>query len=179
MKFVIAIALIILLPTVAEGADEAFRARGVGLFLPPFRDPAGLSQGARTAGWHGRLQGGLLRAGHRGERGLAILPTGGGKSLCYQLPALARYEATGELTVIISPLQSLMKDQVDGIELLGTVIALIAPGAFESAIGAGALDIAVGQKSPVGGRIHLGLRALFDQAVLVKLHGEMLGQRLV
>lgn len=45
---------------------------------------------------------------------LAILPTGGGKSLCYQLPALARFYRTGALTVIISPLQSLMKDQVDG-----------------------------------------------------------------
>ena len=45
---------------------------------------------------------------------LAILPTGGGKSLCYQLPALARFYRTSALTVIISPLQSLMKDQVDG-----------------------------------------------------------------
>lgn len=44
---------------------------------------------------------------------LAIFPTGGGKSLTFQLPALIRGEANRALTVIISPLQSLMKDQVD------------------------------------------------------------------
>ena len=43
---------------------------------------------------------------------LGILPTGTGKSLCYQLPALMRYEATGSLTVVISPLVALMADQV-------------------------------------------------------------------
>lgn len=46
---------------------------------------------------------------------LAILPTGGGKSLCFQLPALQRYYRDGSLTVVISPLQALMKDQVDGL----------------------------------------------------------------
>ncbi|MEM1322976.1 MAG: RecQ family ATP-dependent DNA helicase [Bacteroidota bacterium] len=44
---------------------------------------------------------------------LAIFPTGGGKSLTFQLPALMKGEANRSLTVIISPLQSLMKDQVD------------------------------------------------------------------
>ena len=43
---------------------------------------------------------------------LAILPTGAGKSLCYQLPALTRYDQTGEMTVVISPLVALMEDQV-------------------------------------------------------------------
>ena len=43
---------------------------------------------------------------------LGILPTGTGKSLCYQLPALMRYEATGAITVVISPLVALMADQV-------------------------------------------------------------------
>ena len=41
---------------------------------------------------------------------LAILPTGTGKSLCYQLPALSRYNQTGALTVVISPLVALMAD---------------------------------------------------------------------
>ena len=46
---------------------------------------------------------------------LAILPTGGGKSLCYQLPAIVHNERTGALTVVISPLQALMKNQVENL----------------------------------------------------------------
>ena len=49
-----------------------------------------------------------------GEHPLAILPTGAGKSLCYQLPALSRYDKTGALTVVISPLVALRADQVAG-----------------------------------------------------------------
>lgn len=55
---------------------------------------------------------------------MGILPTGGGKSLCYQLPALVRYWRRGTLTVVISPLQALMKDQVDNlIKKTGTLFA--------------------------------------------------------
>lgn len=63
----------------------------------------------------GSLQEDIVTIGMRGDHLLAILPTGGGKSLCYQLPALNRYWRNGSLTVIISPLQSLMKDQVDNL----------------------------------------------------------------
>lgn len=51
----------------------------------------------------------------RGESLLCIFPTGGGKSLTFQLPALMAGRNTHGLTVVISPLQSLMKDQVDNL----------------------------------------------------------------
>jgi ATP-dependent DNA helicase RecQ len=63
----------------------------------------------------GSLQEDIVRAGYAGESLLAILPTGGGKSICYQLPALSRHWRNGSLSIIISPLQSLMKDQVDNL----------------------------------------------------------------
>lgn len=61
------------------------------------------------------LQRAIVEAGMRGESLLAIMPTGGGKSLCFQLPALVRNVRRGTLTIVVSPLQALMKDQVDGL----------------------------------------------------------------
>lgn len=69
------------------------------------------------------LQRAIVENGFAGKSTLAILPTGGGKSLCFQLPALARFYRNGSLTVVISPLQSLMKDQVDNLEARGITCA--------------------------------------------------------
>lgn len=62
------------------------------------------------------LQQSIVEAAMRGEHVLGILPTGTGKSLCYQIPALSRFDKTGALTIVISPLVALMSDQVAGLE---------------------------------------------------------------
>src|SRR6202048_117172 len=61
------------------------------------------------------LQEPAMRAVLDGRDSLVVMPTGGGKSLCYQAPAVLR----GESTVVISPLISLMKDQVDSLQACG------------------------------------------------------------
>ncbi|WP_223955402.1 RecQ family ATP-dependent DNA helicase [Aeromonas caviae] len=62
------------------------------------------------------LQKTLVEEAMAGVALLGILPTSGGKSLCYQLPALVRNQRSGALTIVISPLQALMKDQVDNLK---------------------------------------------------------------
>src|SRR5437870_11816678 len=61
------------------------------------------------------VQAEIIRDALAGRDVLALLPTGGGKSLCFQLPALSREG----LTVVVSPLISLMKDQVDALTASG------------------------------------------------------------
>jgi ATP-dependent DNA helicase RecQ len=62
---------------------------------------------------------------------LAVFPTGGGKSITFQVPALMSGETAKGLTVVISPLQSLMKDQVDNLEKIGITDAVTINGLLD------------------------------------------------
>jgi ATP-dependent DNA helicase RecQ len=69
----------------------------------------------------------IVEAVTRGDNVLAIMPTGGGKSLCYQLPALIR----GGVTVVISPLIALMRDQVRALREAGVEAGALTSGNTE------------------------------------------------
>ena len=65
------------------------------------------------------MQRAIVEVAMAGRHALGILPTGTGKSICYQIPAISRFDKTGALTVVISPLVALMADQVAGLERHG------------------------------------------------------------
>src|SRR5262245_52190141 len=67
------------------------------------------------------LQREIIEASLKGRDVFALLPTGGGKSLCFQLPALLRRG----LTVVVSPLIALMKDQVDQLQAAGVAATFL------------------------------------------------------
>ncbi len=77
------------------------------------------------------LQERAAQAAVKGKSLLAIFPTGGGKSLTFQLPALMAGRSVHGLTVIISPLQSLMKDQVDNLADRGITDAVTINGMLD------------------------------------------------
>ena len=64
----------------------------------------------------------IIRHVARGHDALIVMPTGAGKSLCYQLPALVR-----GFTIVVSPLLALMKDQVDSLRASGIRATMINP----------------------------------------------------
>lgn len=77
------------------------------------------------------LQEKAVRAAVNNKSLLAVFPTGGGKSITFQVPALMSAENCKGLTVIISPLQSLMKDQVDNLERNGITEAVTINGLLD------------------------------------------------
>ena len=60
-----------------------------------------------------------------GGDALVLMPTGGGKSLCYQVPAIARHRAGHGVAVVVSPLIALMHDQVGALEEAGVHAAFL------------------------------------------------------
>jgi ATP-dependent DNA helicase RecQ len=78
-----------------------------------------------------QLQENAVKAAVDNKSLLAVFPTGGGKSITFQVPALMSGVATKGLTVVISPLQSLMKDQVDNLEKNGITEAVTINGLLD------------------------------------------------
>ena len=86
------------------------------------------------------LQQVIVEEAMAGKHVLGVLPTGTGKSLCYQVPALSRYDKTGALAVVISPLVALMADQVQGLEARGIGSCVTVNGLLSMPERANALD---------------------------------------
>lgn len=82
----------------------------------------------------------IVDAAMQGQHVLGILPTGTGKSLCYQVPALSRFDKTGALTVVVSPLVALMADQVSSLEAKGIACCISINGMLSMPERADALD---------------------------------------
>ncbi len=77
------------------------------------------------------LQEKAVKAAVNNKSILAVFPTGGGKSITFQVPALISGESSRALTIVISPLQSLMKDQVDNLEKIGITGAVTINGMLD------------------------------------------------
>ena len=87
------------------------------------------------------LQAEAIRAGLELRDSLVVMPTGGGKSLCYQVPA----ELAQRTDIVVSPLISLMKDQVDGLRECGYPAAALYSGMSPEAIRQTEEQIAAGR----------------------------------
>src|SRR5438132_11229104 len=91
------------------------------------------------------LQEQAIRAGLEHRDSLVVMPPGGGKSLCYQVPA----ELAKRTDIVVSPLISLMKDQVDGLRECGYPAAALYSGLSYDAVRQTEDDSAAGTYSLV------------------------------
>ena len=110
-----------------------------------------------------------------GHNVLAIMPTGGGKSLCFQLPALVR----DGLTVVISPLIALMRDQVRGLKEVGVAAGALTSGntqdetdAVFASLDAGSLKLLymAPERLATGGVVNLLRRANVQMIAVDEAH---------
>src|SRR5271167_3613225 len=83
----------------------------------------------------------VCRAATDGRDVLLVMPTGSGKSLCYQLPAIAR----GGTALVISPLIALMEDQVAGLQSRGFAVERIHSGRDRASSRQACIDYLNGQ----------------------------------
>lgn len=93
------------------------------------------------------LQKAAAEAAVKGKSLLAVFPTGGGKSLAFQLPAVMAGRSSRGLTVVISPLQSLMKDQVDNLADFGIEDAVTVNGTLNPIERAEAIERVLGGRA--------------------------------
>jgi ATP-dependent DNA helicase RecQ len=70
-------------------------------------------------------QGEIVERVVEGGDALVLMPTGGGKSLCYQVPAIARHAGGQGVTIVVSPLIALMQDQVSALQEVGVAAAFL------------------------------------------------------
>lgn len=113
---------------------------------PPTTDARALERLRQTFG-HPAFRGSqaeIVRHVAEGGDALVLMPTGGGKSLCYQLPALLR----DGLTIVVSPLIALMQDQVAALQQLG-----VRAGALHS--GLGGREASQTRRAALGGALDL------------------------
>src|SRR5947208_1765598 len=82
-----------------------------------------------------------VQAALDGRDSLVVMPTGGGKSLCYQLPGIA----SDDLTVVVSPLSALMADQFRRLRAGGHPVAMIASGMEAAAVSRALADVRNGR----------------------------------
>jgi ATP-dependent DNA helicase RecQ len=101
------------------------------LTAPPARQPprpADALQVLRDVFGYGAFRGGqaeIVEHVSAGGDALVLMPTGGGKSLCYQVPAIVRHRSGHGVAVVVSPLIALMHDQVGALEEAGVHAAFL------------------------------------------------------